>query len=99
MIEFDSFLDEHRYLVILFSSFLTLLRPKRKVPRSSQYVWKSDQFFNRQSTLFLFQVKDERSKFRPETIPETDEIPDDRELNLQGFASQWDLQLFREAQV
>jgi len=44
-------------------------------------------------------VKDERSKFRPETIPETDEIPDDRELNLQGFASQWDLQLFREAQA
>ena len=75
------------------------MRPKRKVPRSSQYVWKSDQVFNRQSTLFLFQVKDERSKFRPETIPETDEIPDDRELNLQGFASQWDLQLFREAQV
>ena len=49
--------------------------------------------------MFRFQVKDERSKFRPETIPETDEIPDDRELNLQGFASQWDLQLFREAQV
>ena len=59
----------------------------------------SDHIFNRQSTMFRFQVKDERSKFRPETIPETDEIPDDRELNLQGFASQWDLQLFREAQV
>ena len=47
----------------------------------------------------MLQVKHERSKFRPENVPETDEIPDDRELNLEGFASQWDLQLFREAQV
>ena len=47
----------------------------------------------------MFQVKDERSKFRPENIPETEEIPDDRELNLENFTSKWDLQLFREAQV
>ena len=44
-------------------------------------------------------VKDERSKFRPDNVPETDEIPDDRELKLEGFASEWDLQLFREAQA
>jgi len=44
-------------------------------------------------------VKDERSKFRPENIPETEEIPDDRELNLEHFTSKWDLQLFREAQA
>ena len=32
-------------------------------------------------------------------VPETEEIPEDRELGLEGFASEWDLQLFREAQV
>jgi hypothetical protein len=44
-------------------------------------------------------VKNARSKFRPDDVPETDEIPEDRELNLTGFASEWDLALFREAQV
>ena len=44
-------------------------------------------------------IKNERSKFRPENVPETDEILDDRELKLEGFASEWDLQLFREAQA
>ena len=44
-------------------------------------------------------VKHERNKFKADDVPETDEIPEDRELGLEGFASHWDLQLFREAQV
>ena len=44
-------------------------------------------------------MKQQRSKFKPDEVPETDEILDDRELGLDGFASEWDLQLFREAQV
>ena len=44
-------------------------------------------------------MKQQRSKFKPDEVPETDEILDDRELGLEGFASEWDLQLFREAQV
>ena len=44
-------------------------------------------------------MKQQRSKFKPDEVPETDEILEDRELGLDGFASEWDLQLFREAQV
>ena len=49
--------------------------------------------------VFSLQVKQQRSKFKPDEVPETDEILEDRELGLDGFASEWDLQLFREAQV
>ena len=51
------------------------------------------------SKCFFLQVKQQRSKFKPDEVPETDEILEDRELGLDGFASEWDLQLFREAQV
>ena len=51
------------------------------------------------SNNFFLQVKQQRSKFKPDEVPETDEILEDRELGLDGFASEWDLQLFREAQV
>ena len=31
--------------------------------------------------------------------PEFEEVPEDRETILTGFTSEWDLKLFREAQV
>ncbi len=44
-------------------------------------------------------MKNARSKFRPDDVPETDEITEDRELEMKGFTLEWDLNMFREAQV
>ena len=47
------------------------------------------------------QIKDARSAYRGETdvIPDLDEPPEERELDLKPFASAWDLKMFREAKV
>ena len=37
--------------------------------------------------------------FHEDRIPETEDLPEDREPNLDGFTSEWDLQIFREAQA
>ena len=49
--------------------------------------------------VFIFQVRDAREKFNPKDVPEFEEVPEDREPILTQFTSQWDLKLFREAQV
>ena len=49
--------------------------------------------------VFIFQVRDAREKFNPKDVPEFGEVPEDREPILTQFTSQWDLKLFREAQV
>ena len=49
--------------------------------------------------VFICQVRDAREKFNPKDVPEFEEVPEDREPILTQFTSQWDLKLFREAQV
>ena len=52
------------------------------------------------SPLVHLQIKDARSAFRGDTdIPDLDEPPEERELDLKPFASAWDLKMFREAKV
>ena len=46
------------------------------------------------------QIKDARSAYRGDVdIPDLDEPPEERELDLKPFASAWDLKMFREAKV
>ena len=49
--------------------------------------------------MFLFKVRDAREAYNEKDAPEIEEVPEDREPSLNGFTSQWDLKLFREAQV
>ena len=45
------------------------------------------------------QIKDARSAYRETDIPDLDEPPEERELDLKQFASEWDLKMFREAKA
>ena len=47
----------------------------------------------------MFQVRDAREAYNEKDAPEIEEVPEDREPSLNGFTAQWDLKLFREAQV
>ena len=44
-------------------------------------------------------VRDAREAYNEKDAPDIEEVPEDREPSLNGFTSQWDLKLFREAQV
>ena len=49
-----------------------------------------NQFLN--VNLKPLQIQKARRSFRPDGIPETEDLPEDREPNLDGFTSEWDLQ-------
>ena len=46
-----------------------------------------------------FQIKEIRNAYRENNLPDQDEPPEEREVDLKPFASEWDLKLFREAQA
>ena len=45
------------------------------------------------------QIKDARSGFLDTDVPELDEPPEEREIDLKPYASEWDLKMYREAKA
>ena len=51
------------------------------------------------SNFSFFQMKENRTEFKDIDLPEDfEDPPEEREIDLNLFASAWDLDLFREAQ-